>query len=130
MTTTELVKDYQTGSFVVQKDWAKNNQDLLVRFLRAHLNTTRWLNDPKNKNEVVQFFMSEFKAAEDEAQQTYDLYFVQSKPPMIPPESDVNIKGMQVLIDAMAEVGDFKGKPAPAPQKYLDMSYLEMAKKG
>lgn len=129
MTTTELVKEYQTGVIVVHKDWAKANQDLLVRFLRAHLNTTRWLNDPKNKEEVVQFLVTEFKAAEDDARQTYDLYFVQSKPPMIPPESDVNIKGMEVVIEAMAEVGEFKGRATPTPQKYLDFSYLEMAKK-
>src|SRR5688500_9618103 len=50
----DYVKHYARGLAATRRDWANKNEDLVVRFTRAMIRATDWLQDPKNKDEAVQ----------------------------------------------------------------------------
>ena len=45
----------------------------------------------------------------------------------IPREGELSLAGLQVVIDSMGELG-LLSAPLPAPDKYVDLSYLERAR--
>lgn len=126
MFSTEVIKDWQFNVVTVRKDWPKGNPDnegLLVRFIRALSKACRWLNDSNNKQEAVQILVKITKTEEKFASQTYDLYVKNS---VFPKEGEINMSGMKEVLNAMGELGTFKG-PVPSAEKFLDMSYWEKA---
>jgi hypothetical protein len=57
----------------------------------------------------------------------YDTYFA-SKAVTVAKDGEVDLVGLQEIINAIAEQGDV-GPPIPKAEKYLDLSYWEEARK-
>ena len=67
----DYVKNYARGLGATRREWANANEDLVVRFNRAMIRATDWLQDPKNKDEVVQLLLGETKNNSGRAEAMY-----------------------------------------------------------
>ncbi len=123
--SSDVLQDYQYNSWVTRRDWASANSDLLVRWLRAYVRASRWLNDPANRDEAIRIGVEYTKADTDIVAQTYDLLLVQLAGRVIPPDPEISLSGLKVVVDDMVASGDL---PAPQPpEKYVDQSYVQRA---
>ena len=127
MLSTEVLQEYQYNSWVVRRDWAASNTDLLLRWLRAYARASHWLTDPANRDEAIAIGAETTKADLDIVRQTYDLQMVQLAGRVFPSDPLVSLPGLKVTIDDMVASGDLPSPPPP-PEKYVDNSYLERAK--
>jgi ABC-type nitrate/sulfonate/bicarbonate transport system substrate-binding protein len=128
MFSTEVLQDYQYNSWVVRRDWAAANADVLVRWLRAYAKTSRWLADTANREEAIALGVERTKADPEITRQTYDLLVVQLAGRVIPADPAISMPGLRVTVDDMVASGDL-GAPPPPAEKYVDNSYLERAQR-
>ncbi|HEY6997394.1 MAG TPA: ABC transporter substrate-binding protein, partial [Candidatus Binatia bacterium] len=54
----EYVKHYARGLGATRREWANANEDLVVRFVRAMIRATDWLQDPKHQQEAIELLLS------------------------------------------------------------------------
>jgi len=122
---TTGVGDYQSGSVVVMRPWAKANSDTLVRYLKAIVAGRRWLLDPQNKNDAVALIAGKFKLSSDFAAKSYR---VATDPANgFDKDAKFNMQGFLNVLKLRAEIeGQWGGRP-PAPDKYFDLSYYDTA---
>jgi ABC-type nitrate/sulfonate/bicarbonate transport system substrate-binding protein len=109
----------------VRRDWARQNRDALVRFLRAFVDASRWFYDPANRAEAVRILVEESKADPTFAERTYDLYLSTRK--TIAQEGELSLEGLRVVTDNWQDFG--LAEPAPPTNTWLDLSYLEEAQR-
>jgi ABC-type nitrate/sulfonate/bicarbonate transport system substrate-binding protein len=122
---TTGVGDYQSGSVVVMRPWAKANGDTLVRYLKAIIEGRRWLLDPANKNDVIALMASKFRLSPDFAAKSYAV--VTDPTNGFVKDAKFNMQGFLNVLKLRAEIeGQWGGHP-PAPSKYIDLSYYDTA---
>jgi ABC-type nitrate/sulfonate/bicarbonate transport system substrate-binding protein len=124
--STSVVTHYAWLSQAVRQDWARSNKASLIGFIRCWIKGTRWLYDPKNKDAAIRILSKELKIENRFAQIAYDTYFA-SKAVTVAKDGEVDLVGLQEIINAIAEQGDV-GPPIPKAEKYLDLSYWEEAR--
>jgi ABC-type nitrate/sulfonate/bicarbonate transport system substrate-binding protein len=125
--STSVVTHYAWLSQAVRQDWARSNKAALIGFIRCWIKGTRWLYEPKNKDAAIRILSKELKIENRFAQIAYDTYFA-SKAVTVAKDGEVDLVGLQEIINAIAEQGDV-GPPIPKAEKYLDLSYWEEARK-
>jgi ABC-type nitrate/sulfonate/bicarbonate transport system substrate-binding protein len=123
--STGTVTQYTWLSHATSEAWAKANKATLVAFIRAWIKGTRWVYDPKNKQDAVRILARELKIDERFAQIAYEMYFA-SKTETVSKDAAIDLVGLQNLIDAVAAQGDIPS-PAPKAAKYVDSIYLQEA---
>jgi ABC-type nitrate/sulfonate/bicarbonate transport system substrate-binding protein len=104
---------HYAGSTAVRRDWAEANRDLLVRYLRAHLQAMRWAEDPANADELARI---QGGARRRESGAT-----TWAVPPF---EWD----GLQAMLETRQTVGLLRG--APDPRRFADDRYYQEALQG
>jgi NitT/TauT family transport system substrate-binding protein len=124
--STSVVTHYAWLSQAVRQDWARANKESLIGFIRCWIKGTRWLYDQKNKEDAIRILSKELKIENRFAKIAYNTYFA-SKTVTVAKDGEVDLVGLQNLINAMAQQGDI-GPPIPQAQKYVDLSYLEGAR--
>ena len=103
--------------FTVQKDWARKNEDTLVRFLRAAARGMAFLYDPKNREQAADILVKSIGGSRDDALKNYDDWFGANK---------VMAENLAITPDALKDylaLRDSKFDPA----SFLDLSYLKKA---
>jgi ABC-type nitrate/sulfonate/bicarbonate transport system substrate-binding protein len=112
------IQHFQTNAFIVRRAWAEKNRSVVVRFMKAHVLTMRWMFE--NKDGAVEFLAQEMKLKPQHARFGWEFY-TQSR--FWPPDGDVTMEGMKNNIRIYAEQTGAKG-PLPEASKYVDRSYL------
>jgi len=116
---------YPLDVITTRRDWAQQNPDVVVRYIRAIVQADRWLYDPANREAAANVAVNVLKMSQDEALRSYDLLVTQTQ--AIPREADLPMSGLQAVIDTMVDI-DLLSPPLPSPEKYVDLSYLERAR--
>jgi NitT/TauT family transport system substrate-binding protein len=119
--STTVVTHYAWLSHAVRQDWARANKATLIGFIRGWIKGTRWLYDPKNKDAAIRILSKELKIENRFAQIAYDTYFA-SKTVTVAKDGEVDLVGLQEIINAIADQGDI-GPPIPKAEKYIDLTY-------
>ena len=92
-----------------RRDWANANEDLVVRFNRAMIRATDWLQDKKNKDEAVQMLLGETKGNKARAEA---MYANTLSPTMgLTPRSRIDMAGIRTVIE-LREVAGLMKPPA------------------
>jgi ABC-type nitrate/sulfonate/bicarbonate transport system substrate-binding protein len=99
------------GSTVVQRDWAVQNPELLLRFLRAYLRAMMWADNPAHAKELAT--ISGGRRGEDAGKGT------------IPP---FEWQGLQAMLETRRDVGLLRGDPDP--HRFADDRYFIEALRG
>ena len=121
----EVVPDFQAEGLAVRADWARQNSDRLVRFLRAVAAADRWLYAPENHREAVDILAGTVRLTSTEAEWIYEQYV--EKLPAIPKNGELEEPGVRVVVDLLAEL-EALPPPLPDPAKLVDTSYIQRAR--
>jgi ABC-type nitrate/sulfonate/bicarbonate transport system substrate-binding protein len=120
----DYVKNYARGLGATRRVWANANEDLVVRFNRAMIRATDWLQNPKNKDEVIQLLLGETKNNKGRAEA---MYAATLSPTMgLTPRSRIDMEGIRTVLE-LREVAGLMKPPVPKPEKYVDERFYKKA---
>jgi ABC-type nitrate/sulfonate/bicarbonate transport system substrate-binding protein len=122
----DIIGPYQaTGAFVMRK-WAAANADTLERYIAAQIEATRWARAPANKEAAAKMLAERFKLQPAVAAKTLDMLH----DPKFGLSNDArfDMEGFKSVLALRAEIEGSWGGKAPAPDRYVDLSYYEKAK--
>ncbi|MGB7950486.1 MAG: ABC transporter substrate-binding protein [Candidatus Binatia bacterium] len=117
----DYIPNLQFHTFIVDSRWAESNSQLMVRYLKAMVQAMQWAH--AHKEEAAQLVTKHTGIPLKYTRVTVEEYLSQG---IISRDGSVSREGFQRLIDLMGE-RLFTQRPYPAPDKYLDMSYLRRA---
>jgi ABC-type nitrate/sulfonate/bicarbonate transport system substrate-binding protein len=122
----KAIGPYQaTGGFVM-RDWARQNEAILVDYLKAYVEGVRWSLDPANKEQAIRFLMQRLQLAEDVATQAYEAATDPAEG--FAKDSKLDIEGFRNVLKLRTTHEG--GGEAPSPEKYIDLSYYQKALAG
>jgi NitT/TauT family transport system substrate-binding protein len=115
---------FQTNVIATRRSWAEKNRSIMVRFMRAMVQSLRWLH--QNKEAAVDFLAKEMQLKPAHARKGWEFY-TQNR--FWPPDGEVTMEGLKYNIRIYADQTGVKG-PLPKPEKYVDQSFLNEALAG
>jgi len=120
-----LLGPYQaTGAFVL-RDWARTHADLLQDYLAAYIEGQRLVMNPAQRTQMIDLLMRSFKLDAVAAAGTYEALLTPGAG--LAPDARFNTEGFQTVLAIRAEMEGMWGGNAPAPGKYIDLSYAGQA---
>ena len=108
-------------------NYLKANRAEIVRYQKSMIEATRWLYDPKNKEEALALHMKVLKSPRESAEEDYK-YLVQDFQPF-PRDGSVSKISFDKTMDLRAKEGTYQGKKVPPASDYVDNSIIEEALK-
>ncbi|HYA29236.1 MAG TPA: ABC transporter substrate-binding protein [Acidobacteriota bacterium] len=118
------VKHYARGLGATRRDWANAHEDLVVRFNRAMIRATDWVQEAKNKGEVIQLLLGETKNNRARAEAMYAMAL---SPTMgFTPRSRLDMDGIRTVIELRETAGLMKPGETRA-EKYVDERFYKKA---
>jgi ABC-type nitrate/sulfonate/bicarbonate transport system substrate-binding protein len=122
----DLIGPYQANGTFVLRSWAKANADTLERYIAGLIEGTRWTVSPANKDAAVKILSQRLKVSPDTAARTWELM---TDPKFgIAQDARFDMQGFRNVLALRAEIEGSWGGKAPAPDRYVDLSYYERAK--
>jgi NitT/TauT family transport system substrate-binding protein len=121
--TMEVIPTYQFNAITVNPSWAEKNRATVVKFLKAHIRSLRWIHE--QPAQATELFTSEMGVKQPYARRGID-YFTKNK--VFPVDGSVTLEGLKVNIEVQFRDGILK-EPLPAAEKYVDQSYVRQAQK-
>jgi len=106
-------------------NYLKSNRNEVVRYLKSMVEATRWLYDPKNKEEAIALHMRVLKSSRESAEEDYK-YLVQDFQPF-PKDSLVSKASFDKTMELRVKDGMYQNKKVPPMTEYVDNSLLEEA---
>lgn len=120
----EVEPVYQATCGLSRRSWARENGNVLVSYIRAYLDATRWCYDPKNRPLCLELLMKHAKIKASSAEKTLDALLDPDHG--LYPDVRLNLPGIAVVIRLRAEMG-YLSSPLPTPEDYVDLSYYRKA---
>lgn len=119
-TTGEYFPAYPGPSAAARRSWAQHNEQWLIAFIRAFNAGYAWLKDTENKEEAIRMLPARLNIDAKTASSVYDELFTRPTPA-------ITSEGLSQVIDIVWESEGYSG-PKGAPEKYLDLSFLDKAR--
>jgi ABC-type nitrate/sulfonate/bicarbonate transport system substrate-binding protein len=119
---------YQAAGTFVLRSWAQANSDTLVRYIQAYVEGRRWVLDPANKAQAIQLLVERLKLPPDVAAQSYAVAVDPTDG--VAKDAKFDLEGFKNVLKLRAEMEGQWGGVAPAPDKYIDLSYYAKALAG
>jgi NitT/TauT family transport system substrate-binding protein len=104
-----------------------SNRQEVVRYLKSMIEATRWLYDPKNRQEAIAIHMKVLKTTRESAEEDYK-YLVQNFRPF-PRDGMVSQVSFDKTMKLRAKEGNYQGKRIPPASDFVDNTYIEEALK-
>lgn len=123
--STEAVPEFLYTVTAARRSWAAANQDTVVRYVRALAAAFGVIRDPRKRDVVLKAITETTGVTTAIAERTLALYFEPEKK-VLPRQGEIDLKGLAQVIAFMAEAGQLKG-PLPAPERFVDLRYLQLA---
>lgn len=105
------------------RSWAEENSDALVRFLRAYLKTVEYMNQPENRDDLVERSARLLETDADEIRKGLDRLL--DSPLYMPLDGKISEEAYDSVMQAYLEAGVLS-EPVPF-EEHVDHSYLEQA---
>jgi ABC-type nitrate/sulfonate/bicarbonate transport system substrate-binding protein len=120
----DYVTHYARGLGATRREWANENEELLVRFIRASVRATDWVMDGKNKKDVIELLLSENNNSQPRAEEVYE----ECVSPRFgfTPRSRIDLEGIRTVLELRRTAGLMK-PPLPKPEKYVDDRFYKKA---
>ncbi len=119
----DAVPQFQSSALATRRSWADKNRPLVVRFMKAMVQTLRWMHN--NKDATVEFLVKEIELKPALALKGWE-YYTQNR--IWPYDGEPNYEGMKHNIRTYYEQRGGK-TPVPDASKFIEMSYLNEAVK-
>ncbi|HWH80348.1 MAG TPA: ABC transporter substrate-binding protein [Candidatus Binatus sp.] len=119
----KVLPEYQLSAIGVREGWAQKNRGVVVRYLKALVSTYQWLHD--NRDDAIKLLGPITKLERKYIPASWETY---TKTQIWPRNGEVSVKGIQTILNLMAEDGVLK-KPLPKVDEIIASSYLDEARK-
>jgi ABC-type nitrate/sulfonate/bicarbonate transport system substrate-binding protein len=123
--STDAVPEFVYTVTAARRSWAAANKDAVTRYVRALAAAFKVIRDPARRGAVVQVIVETTGVPAAIAERTLALYFEPERK-VLPRQGEIDMKGMAQVIAFMGEAGQLKA-PLPAPERFVDLQYLEAA---
>jgi ABC-type nitrate/sulfonate/bicarbonate transport system substrate-binding protein len=124
----QVLGPYQGNSVVVLRSWAKAHGDVLVSYLQAIIEATRWAFNPANRGELASILSQRLKV--DPETLNASIEAAVGPKHSLDKDARLDLAGFKEVLRLRAEfAGPSRVKPA-APGKYIDLSYYKKALAG
>ena len=123
--SSEAVSAFQFEVIAAKRSWAQANTDKVVRFVRALAAAFRFIRDPAHRDEVANSIVELTGSTDAVARETLKLYFEPDRG-VLPKQAEIDMNGLSQVIAFMGEGGAIK-PPFPAPERFVDLQYLQAA---
>ncbi len=122
--TQDYLSDYARNIVAARRDWAEENSDLLIRYARAMIRASRWLQDPENREAAITLIATATESSCAEAEQDYEAA-VDPRVGFVP-GLRIERSGIRRIIELREVIGEMTA-PLPSPEKYIDERYYNEA---
>jgi ABC-type nitrate/sulfonate/bicarbonate transport system substrate-binding protein len=123
---TDAIGPYQATLYMARREWARANEDQVVRFIRAMLAANAWLADPAHREEAVALYRKHLpQVPEPAAQKAWDALLANPKEGL-QKDGHIDMRGAENVLRIRSEYGEPK-KELKDVSKYIDESYLRKA---
>ncbi|HEU4342734.1 MAG TPA: ABC transporter substrate-binding protein [Candidatus Binatia bacterium] len=120
----ELSPVYQATCGAARRQWARDHETVLVRYIRAYVEATRWCFEPRNRRACSNLLEKHNTLDRARAEKTlgalldpiYGLY----------PQAELDLPGLAAVLALRAEMG-YLTPGVPPVEKYIDQSYYRSA---
>jgi len=119
----DILPTFQFTTVNVNPAWSEQNRALVVKFLKAHIRSLKWIHD--HLDEAAEIMTREMGIKPPYARRGVE-YFTSKG--LFPRDGSITIEGMKVNIEVQARDG-LISPPLPPPEKHIDLSYLRQAQK-
>ena len=119
----DAVPQFQSAALVTRRSWAEKNRPVMVRFMKAMVQSMRWMHN--NKDATVEFLIKEIQLKPAHALKGWE-YYTQTRNWHY--DGEPTIEGMRHNIRVYYEQTGAK-TPVPDVFKFVEMSYLNDALK-
>jgi ABC-type nitrate/sulfonate/bicarbonate transport system substrate-binding protein len=120
----DYVKQYARGLAATRRQWANANEALVVRFTRAMIRASDWVQAPNNKEEAIRLLLVESKNNQRRAEAVY----AQTVSPTmgVTPRSRIDYDGIRQVLQLRESAGLMKAGEFTA-EKYIDERFYNKA---
>jgi ABC-type nitrate/sulfonate/bicarbonate transport system substrate-binding protein len=119
----DYVPDWQFTTVNVNRDWAAQNRDALVRFLRALLKSTDWVYN--NRDGTAAVVQKEMGMSRAHAERGWDYYTGRG---VLARDLSLNLKGLDKVIRAQIQAGLLPQDAETDAGSYVEPGYLDEAR--
>jgi NitT/TauT family transport system substrate-binding protein len=119
----EVLPKFQFNAIHADPGWAEKNRPTVVKFLKAHIRSLRWIHD--YPEEAADLYAKEMGVKAPYARKGVD-YFTKNQ--IFPRDGSISLEGLKANIEVQAKDGLLTG-PLPPTEKYVDLSYIRQAQK-
>jgi len=110
---------------IVDRSWAEAHSDVVVRYLRATAAATRFIHDPRNRDDVVKAAMGLTAEPENRAREMLASIW-DDKNHVLPRQGEIDMDALKAMIALHGRYGIWK-EPLPAADRFVDLRYAKMA---
>jgi ABC-type nitrate/sulfonate/bicarbonate transport system substrate-binding protein len=110
---------------IAEAGWAAAHRDTVVKYIRATATAMRFIQDSKNREEVVRITMEFMKESEDRSRQML-AYIWDAKNRVLPQQAAFDMNSIKATISLLGEYGVLK-EPLPTPERFIDPTYAAAA---
>jgi ABC-type nitrate/sulfonate/bicarbonate transport system substrate-binding protein len=122
---SSVFHDYQGIVGAARRGWARDNKDVLARFIRAYLDALTWLFVPANRQGAMEILRAGVPNMTPElASAVCDVFL--GAVGGFEREAHINVDGMRQVLKLRSEYGQPQ-KNLAVPEKYFDLSYYRAA---
>jgi ABC-type nitrate/sulfonate/bicarbonate transport system substrate-binding protein len=111
---------------IVNKTWAQANQDTVVGYVRAFASAMRYINDPKNADDVRPMIREVTQGSDETARELLSRYYYNTSYPYLPRQAELDVDGLGRVLALMAEYDQIP-KPVPPTSRFADLRYAHAA---
>ena len=122
--TQDYLPTYAVAVGAARRDWAKQHEGLLVRYIRALIRSTDWTLDPTNKAEALRVIQAVLHNKPGQAAEMYG-EATDAQLGLIP-RGKMDREGVRVILQIRQVMGEMR-PPLPSPDKYVDEQYYRKA---
>ena len=123
--TYEAGADLLFNVDMTRRAWGVQNKDTLIRFARAMGSAYRFMNDPKNRDEVTAIVAETGGVSPAIAAEIFAPYLEPDRN-VLPRKGELDLAAFSRVITLMAEIGAIPA-PAPGAERFVDLQYVKAA---
>jgi ABC-type nitrate/sulfonate/bicarbonate transport system substrate-binding protein len=120
----EIQPVYQATCGAASRAWASDHEALLVSYLKAYVEATRWCFDPANRDSCLRLLKQHMGL--DEKRGAIALASILDPRHGLYPDAAPNIPGVAAVLQLRTEMGRLAA-PIPPVDRYIDLSYYRKA---
>src|SRR5262249_37664012 len=111
---------------IVNRAWARANEDTLVRYIRGLAAAMRYISDPNNADEIRPIIRQVTQSSDAVAREVLTRYYYNPTHPYLPRQAELDVDGFGRVLNLMAEYGEIPN-PAPPTGRFVDPRYAKAA---